>query len=185
MIRDALRIYPNNYSLLSELALALTIKNNSISEFNEAITLSEEVLDKSTNEKVRSTTKANLCQLYLRVNEYEKGSNLIKSLPHIWECREMLVPEHYRGNDYSLEIKKSISIIFNMIANKIKIIEDGQLTLIDEIFVLGSNNKLNDETIKNVEGFGQSNVWYPKKYNCGEYIENVIDYLNDVKNLLR
>ena len=92
MIRDALRIYPNNYSLLSELALALTIKNNSISEFNEAITLSEEVLDKSTNEKVRSTTKANLCQLYLRVNEYEKGFNLINRYHNIWECREMLVP---------------------------------------------------------------------------------------------
>ena len=151
MIRDTLRIYPNNYSLLSELALALTIKNNSISDFNEAITISEKVLDKSTNEKVRSTTKANLCQLYLRVNEYEKGSNLIKSLPHVWECREMLVPELYRGKDYSLETKKSILIIFNMIANKIKKIEDGQISLIDDIFALGINSKLEDETTKNVE----------------------------------
>lgn len=150
ILRDKIKVYPNNYSLMSELALALSIKNNDMCDFNEAIMLSEKVLDKSTNEKVISTTKANLCHLYLKVNEYEKASKLIKSLPHIWECRETLLPELYEGEDYSLQLKKSISIIINVISNKIKKIEGGHYS-IDDIFALGINDDLEDETMKNAE----------------------------------
>mgnify|MGYP002411534270 CR=1 FL=1 len=120
ILRDALKLYPNNYGLMSDLALALTIKNNNIVDLNEAISISERVLEKSTSEKIRSTTRANLCQLYLKVNEYEKGYNLIKSLPHIWECRELLLPELYNGEHYSSELKKSIAIIINVLAKKIE-----------------------------------------------------------------
>lgn len=33
-------------------------------------------------------------------------------------------------------------------------------------------------------GFGQSNVWYPFNYDSEEYLDNVLNYLNDIKHSL-
>ena len=104
-------IYPNNYGFLSELALALTLKINTCGEYElitEAITVSERVLLNSTNEKLRSTTRANLCFLYLKAKEEEKALKLAKTLPHIWECREILLLEMLSSDASAIELKKGI-----------------------------------------------------------------------------
>jgi transcriptional regulator with XRE-family HTH domain len=151
IFREALKLHPNNYGLMSDLTLALTIKNSSISDLNEAITISEKVLEKSTSEKIRSTTRANLCQLYLKVNEFEKGFNLIKSLPHIWECRELLIPELYNGEQYSIELKKSIAIIISVLTKKIGNVKKTHISPIDDIFALGVINLPEDKIRENAE----------------------------------
>ncbi len=87
MLKDAVKTCPNNYALLSELALVLPA-----SRVSEAIALSETVLQNSTNEKIRATTRANLCFLYLKAGMSEKALALGKTLPHIWESREALLP---------------------------------------------------------------------------------------------
>jgi len=152
ILRDALKLYPNNYGLMSELALALTLKNNNFSDLKEAIIISEKVLKKSTSEKIRSTTRANLCQLYLKANEFEKGSNLIKTLPHIWECRELLLPNLCTGEEYSLALKKSITIIISLLANKVEQLKEAHSSVVDDIFALGvidvPDDKVQEKTDK-------------------------------------
>lgn len=68
VLRKAIKTFPNNYSLLSELALSLSFQSLDADKENanvkEAIELCECVLANCTNEKVRSTTRANLCFLY-------------------------------------------------------------------------------------------------------------------------
>lgn len=122
-LREAIKVYPNHFGLLSELALALTLKTgmDAKSELaKEAVALSERVLLNSTNDKVRSTTKANLCLLYLKLNEDEKALNLAKTLPHVWESREFLLPEMFPGDEYIAELKKGIATVLTVICEKIK-----------------------------------------------------------------
>lgn len=118
LLKNSVKIYPNNYSLISELALALTLTNND-DAYMEAIELSERVLANSTNEKVRSTTRANLCLLYLKTGSQEKTAALLKTLPHVWECREFLSVCAADINERNNVIKKSINTILNVIYSMI------------------------------------------------------------------
>lgn len=103
VLRDAARVFPGHYAVMSELALALTLKSSSTDTpdevaLQEAIQLSECVLANSDNEKVRSTTRANLCLLYLAVGDAQKAESLGRTLPHCWESREWLLPTLLEGN---------------------------------------------------------------------------------------
>lgn len=92
ILRKALGTYPNDDGFRSELALALSRTNDEADQI-EAITISEKVLEHCTNEKIRSTVRANLCFLYKAAGLYEKAVEMGRTLPHIWECREMLLPD--------------------------------------------------------------------------------------------
>jgi len=147
-LREAIKVYPSNCGFLSELALALTLKINTDTEnvelVNEAIALSERVLLNSASEKLRSTTKANLCFLYLKLNQYEKAIKLAKTLPHVWECREFLLPEMLSGDDYVIELKKGIITVISVICERIENSKNHKNSSIDKIIAIGPNTNLND-----------------------------------------
>lgn len=147
-LREAIKVYPSNCGFLSELALALTLKINTDTEnvelVNEAIALSERVLLNSASEKLRSTTKANLCFLYLNLNQYEKAIKLAKTLPHVWECREILLPEMLSGDDYVIELKKGIITVISVICERIENSKNHKNSSIDKIIAIGPNTNLND-----------------------------------------
>ncbi|WP_025705820.1 helix-turn-helix domain-containing protein [Paenibacillus graminis] len=153
-LREAIKVYPNNCGFLSELALALTIKNNTDtkSEFvKEAISLSERVLLSSTNEKVRCTTKANLCFLYLKINENEKAIKLAKTLPHVWECREILLPEMFNEDDYASELKKGINTVLSVICEKIENSKEHKHSSVDKMIALGPDTNPNNNIKGKIE----------------------------------
>jgi transcriptional regulator with XRE-family HTH domain len=153
-LRDAIKVYPNNCGFLSELAIALALKYNTISDNElliEAIRLSERVLLNSTSEKLRSTTKANLCFLYLKANENEKAIKLAKTLHHVWECREMLLPEMLSDIDYVSELKKGIITIISLIGEKIENSKDHGLSRCDKIIAVGPNTDFNNDWKEKVE----------------------------------
>ncbi|BBH24865.1 hypothetical protein Back11_62100 [Paenibacillus baekrokdamisoli] len=153
-LREAIKVYPNNCGFLSELALALTLKINTDTKFelvNEAITLSERVLLSSTNEKIRSTTKANLCFLYLKIYEDEKAIKLAKTLPHVWECREILLPEMFIEDDYIIELKKGIITVISVICEKIENSKKNKHSSIDKMIAIGPNTNWNDDLKGKIE----------------------------------
>ncbi len=153
-LREAIKVYPNNYGFLSELAIALTLKINTDTEYelvNEAIALSERVLINSTSEKLRSTTRANLCFLYLKANENEKAMNLAKSLPHVWECREMLLPDMLSGNEYDAELRKGIITIIFIISQKIKNSKNFNLSGNDKTIAIGPCTNSDDDLKVKIE----------------------------------
>jgi len=154
MLRDGIKVYPNNYGFLSELALTLTLKSNSESDddlVSEAISLSERVLKNSTSEKLRSTTIANLCFLYLKANEHEKAKNLVNSLPHIWECREFLLAEMHDDAEYPAELRKSIVKALLVIYEKIKNYKNHKYTNPDYIIASGVDFNLDGDIKKKLE----------------------------------
>ena len=97
VFRAALKNFPDNIALTSELALALS-KCESVNNKKEAIALSEKVLARCTNEKIRSTVRANLCYLYRDCGFNDKAEETARTLPHIWECREIHLREFVADN---------------------------------------------------------------------------------------
>lgn len=97
VFRAALKNFPDNIALTSELALALS-KCESVNNKKEAIALSERVLARCTNEKIRSTVRANLCYLYRDCGFNDKAEETARTLPHIWECREIHLREFVADN---------------------------------------------------------------------------------------
>ena len=124
LLRHAVKTFPNHYGLISELALALSFSNPN--DTKEAIALSERVLENSTSEKIRSTVRANLCFLYKRAGDLKKAMDLARTLPHVWESREMLRVELAEGQTYVETLKKSIGVILSVLNEKIDAIQESQ-----------------------------------------------------------
>ena len=147
VLRKAIKTFPNNYGLLSELALSLSFHNSDanmeIDNANEAIELCERVLANCTSEKVRSTTRTNLCFLYNGIGEQQKAIHLAHTLPHIWESREMLLPELVDNAEYKTALTKSIHSAFSVICEKISIKEGQKKSISDtsRIIALGPREK--------------------------------------------
>lgn len=114
ILRDAVKLYPQNDSLRAELALALS-KTGKRKEQEEAIRLSETVLAHSTNEKLRSTVRANLYMLYHTVGNHEQALSAGKTLPHIWECREVLLPDLVDEADRNRAIHRTCNIVIQVL----------------------------------------------------------------------
>ena len=89
---EALKIFPNDESIISELALVLALDSD-LTKLNQAVTLCERVLSGTPNEKVRHTTRAALCFLYLKVGGKERAIEAAQNLPHIRECRETVLAQ--------------------------------------------------------------------------------------------
>lgn len=121
ILRNAIKMYPNDHGLLTECALALS-KTGEQHDRAEAITISEKVLERCTDEKIRSTARANLCFLYKSDGQLEKAVALGKTLPHIWECREILLPDLVSEDARADTVERS----FNIAAQVLKDVASGK-----------------------------------------------------------
>lgn len=109
VLRNALKTFPSDDELETELALVLS-KTGKRRDLSEAITLSERVLDRCTAEKLRSTARANLCFLYKAAGLTEKAAAMGRTLPHIWECREVLMPDLVPEEDRDGMVERGFNI---------------------------------------------------------------------------
>ena len=89
LIRDSLKIYPNDSGLLMSLGETLAHQ--------------------------------------LDAGQQEKAESLIRSLPHIWESQEILMPEVYDGEEYTKEFKKCIIKVLSFLCQKIDATTERQL----------------------------------------------------------
>lgn len=140
-LRKALKTFPNNYGLMSELALSLSFGDVSTEEgtnaAREAIALCERVLENSTNEKVRSTTRASLCFLYRITGLGQEAEKLGRTLSHVWESREMILPELLEGQESVDYLKKVLPMILSLLCEKIDAAEGGRKEDTKRIIAIG------------------------------------------------
>lgn len=138
LIREGLKLHPDNGGLLLALGETLAHNNEDIAVIEEASSLLERALQRGDiSMKAKSTATVNLIFLYLKLNRVEKANILIKSLPHIWESREILMPEGYDGDEYADELKKSIIKALVFLCSKVKNVQFHQSTKIPSYFQLG------------------------------------------------
>ena len=114
VLRNALKTFPSDDELETELALVLS-KTGKQKDLMEAITLSEKVLDRCTSEKLRSTARANLCFLYKAAGLTEKAAAMGKTLPHIWECREMLMPDLVPEESRAEVVERGFNVAYQVL----------------------------------------------------------------------
>ncbi len=120
LIRDSLKIYPNDSGLLMSLGETLAHQCGDPAATQEAIFIAERILQSNdVSTKAKGTTSANLLFLYLRSGMHDKANALIRSLPHIWESREILMPEVNCGEEYAKELKKCIVKVLTFLCQKI------------------------------------------------------------------
>lgn len=127
-IRDSLKIYPNDSGLLMSLGETLAHRNDDPAATQEAISIAERILQSNdVSTKAKGTTSANLLFLYLRAGQHEKAKALIGALPHIWESREILMPEVYSGEKYEAELKACIIKVLAFLCQKIEAATERQV----------------------------------------------------------
>ena len=120
LIRDSLKVYPNDSGLLMSLGETLAHRKDDPAATQEAISIAERILQSNDiSTKAKGTTSANLLFLYLRAGQQEKAKSLIRSLSHIWESREILMPEVYSNEEYTEELKKCIIKVLTFLCQKI------------------------------------------------------------------
>jgi hypothetical protein len=90
VLEDALKTFPNDESLMSELALALSF-NSSLDKLKQSVKPCERVLSGNPTEKVRHTTRAALCFIYLKMGDKDKAITAARNLPHVRESREEIL----------------------------------------------------------------------------------------------
>ncbi len=92
VIEEALKTFPNDYSFMSELALAYSFDKEP-DKLKQAVVLCERVLSGNPSEKVRHTTQAALCLIYLKIGDKDKAIAMAKNLPHTRESREAILAQ--------------------------------------------------------------------------------------------
>ena len=121
LTRESLKVYPENSSLLMALGETLARKEGDEAALREAISAEERVLEAGgVSMKARSTTMVNLMFLSMRSGEKRKAEGLIRGLPHIWESREMVMPEIYEGEEYREELRKAARKAMAFLCRKIE-----------------------------------------------------------------
>jgi len=156
MLKEALKFHPNSFLL--DLASTLAQKsnqNNDITLIEEAISLFERALQGDRSMKSKSTIVVNLVFLHLKMNKIDKVNELIKSLPHIWESREILIPEVYDGDEYVKELKKSVVKALVLLCTKIQNSKSRTYAEIPSYFQTGEfePKESNDEMLDLIKNF--------------------------------
>ena len=91
-LTEALKTFPADESIMSELALVLALESDP-EKLKQAADLCERVLAGNPTEKVRHTTRAAICFIYFKLGEKERAMTAIGNLPHVRESREKIQEE--------------------------------------------------------------------------------------------
>ncbi len=128
-------------------AMSLVLSDESGKNITEAINYCEKVIEECSNEKIRSMTRAALCFLYNKNAENEKAIGYARTLPHIWESREMLLCEFACEEEYTNTVKKVTELALSMIYEKIKNIQPASFHKNINRLTIGHEITFNKENI--------------------------------------
>ncbi|MCL2170893.1 MAG: helix-turn-helix domain-containing protein [Defluviitaleaceae bacterium] len=106
---SALKTFPGDEDLMSELALALSLDDDP-AKLKQAANYCERVLSGNPSEKVRHTTRAAICFIYFKMGEKEKAIAAAGNLPHARESRENILAE-LRGEPDANDINSYLKFI--------------------------------------------------------------------------
>ena len=90
--RTALKTFPNDEGIMSDLAMSLALTDD-VENLKKSVELCERILLTGINEKVKHTTRAALCYIYMKNGEKDKATATAKTLPHFRECRETVLEQ--------------------------------------------------------------------------------------------
>ena len=92
LMRDALKVYPNNALLLVQLSASLERLEGTEAEKREylrqSIEVQEQIISYCDDSEVRGSVLFNIADSYYRYGDYEKALAYVEKLPNIYKARE-------------------------------------------------------------------------------------------------
>ena len=114
--REAGKKYPNDNAVRSSLATTLMLAGKNT---KEAIALFEQALANDTNEKRRATIRASLCLLYATDGRHDQALALARTLPHMWESREILLTQFLPEDERPAHTRTAVLTALKLACRKI------------------------------------------------------------------
>ena len=111
LMRDALKIYPNNALLLIQLSASLERLDGSEKEkreyLKESIIIHEQILRYCDDSEVRGAALSNISDAYYRYGNYEKAVEYADKLPNLYKTRETALVRILKDNKEKNKIARS------------------------------------------------------------------------------
>lgn len=125
LMREELKNYPNDYSLLTNLAVDLfrcqTKDGKEISEedhltnVREAIEISERILANCSDSVIRNDISSLICYLYNSVGDNDKAIEYAEKLPNAWSSSTIVLGWLYKGDKKKLHMQWTVAVGLEMI----------------------------------------------------------------------
>ena len=111
LMRNALKIYPNNALLLMQLSCSLERLDGTEKEkkeyLKESIMLHEQILKYCDDSEIRGAALCNLSDAYYRYGDYEKAVEYATKLPNLYKTRETALVRILKDDAEKNEVAKS------------------------------------------------------------------------------
>ena len=100
-LRRGLERFPQSFALKAELAYYLIgcTSENYQEHLEESIRIHEDILERCTDQKIRSNAIANICTAYERAGYHEKALETAKSLPNLYKTAEIELCDILSGDE--------------------------------------------------------------------------------------
>ncbi|MBR4867511.1 MAG: helix-turn-helix domain-containing protein [Clostridia bacterium] len=156
LARESVKRYPGDTGLLVTLGETLAHAGDA-GAVAEAVTLFKRALAMDgVSMKAKATVSANLIFLYLRLGRTEEAAGTVKSLSHVWESREVMLPELAEGEEYAKALGEAIRKVLVYFVMKIELAEGRTAGEIPDYFQLGVDftpRMSDEELLRRVEVF--------------------------------
>ena len=114
-MREALKVFPSDYHFMAELASYLDgygkTKEERQANGEEAIRLSERILEYCTDTKIRNNVQANICYAMKRYGDKEKARKMAESLPNYYKTAQLVLPNFLEGRERQECCKSGIQML--------------------------------------------------------------------------
>lgn len=102
-LREALKSFPSDYHFMAELACYLDgygkTKEERQANGEEAIRISERILEFCTDTSIRNDVQANICYAMKRYGDREKARKMAESLPNYYKTAQQVLPIFLEGKE--------------------------------------------------------------------------------------
>lgn len=103
VLREGLELFPNDYAIMAELASYLDGYGASDAERKknqeEAIQLSERILEFCTDVEIRKNVQANICFALWRNGEKDRAVSAARRLPSLYKTEDFTLPRFLTGDE--------------------------------------------------------------------------------------
>ena len=114
-MREALKAFPSDYHFMAELACYLDgygkTKEERQANGEEAIRISERILEYCTDTSIRNDVQANICYTMKRYGDKEKARKMAESLPNYYKTAQQVLPRFLEGRERQECCKSGIQML--------------------------------------------------------------------------
>jgi len=180
MLREEIKLFPNNFSLLHKLSHYLTYSGERINDIDavkknsaEALEINKKILAFCTDSGIRSRAHAEICYNYSCLGEHEKAIEQARKLPGLWDTQNYVLSGFLKGDEYIKAVQESLLQYVAMIHSELEDLSGVK----NPEFELRWTNKERIEILK------KSIKFYEALCEDGDYYFNCL-YLSDTHRFI-